>query len=463
MLDGVRAVAALMVVTLHLSEIAGVPWSINGAPFLTTFVVFGRMGVDLFFVLSGFLLFRPYASALLFQDPWPSMRRFYLRRAFRIWPGYYITLCAMILLFGGQYLNPDHWKRLVLFLTFFMDSSHQTWQQLNGPFWTLAIEWQFYLLLPWIALGFSRLLKHAPSSPRQRLLIVLGCCVAIILWGFVIKGIGVYFARHSSATILLPRSALNLFLFFTFGMQGKYLEVFASGMIVCTCYLFAQHPKYGSALKVRIQQMSNTFWSIGIFLLLCLSFWHAQATGPRDGNLSTFSAFPFLNPLTPYFPWLGEPIAGLGFASCVLALLFGSQYLRWIFERRFVRWIGMISYGIYMWNQKLIGLFCAQLVNYFPQLDSFWRYTACWLFVLIGLLPFCYVFYRVVEKPGIRLGTWLANRKSTLELIHLFLASEICAHIWFWRTRMQPVVSRHALLTGRGTIEQGVSTGQQHQ
>ena len=44
---------------------------------------------------------------------------------------------------------------------------------------------------------------------------------------------------------------------------------------------------------------------------------------------------------------------------------------------------------------------------YFPHLNSFWKYTACWAFVLVGLLPFCYVFYRVIEKPGIRLGTWV--------------------------------------------------------
>lgn len=412
MLDGVRAIAALMVVTLHLSEIAGVPWSVNGQPLLTTFVVFGRMGVDLFFVLSGFLLFRPYASALLFHEQWPSLRTFYLRRLFRIWPGYYVTLGAMLLLFEQPYLQPDHWKRLVLFLTFFMDSSRYTWQQLNGPFWTLAIEWQFYLLLPWIALGFSTILKRFSSSPQQRLRAVLGCCAGIILWGLIIKGVGVHFLHHPNATILVSRPALNLFLFFTFGIQGKYLEVFACGMAICACYTFAQHSEHGSAFKAILQRRSSVLWTTGLLILLCLAFWHAQATGPRDGNLSTFAAFPFLNPLTPSFPWLGEPIAGLGFAICVLALLFGPRPLRWIFERRFVRWVGMISYGVYMWNQRLIGIFSAYLAMYFPHLGSFWKYTACWAFVLVGLLPFCYLFYRVVERPGIRLGTWVAARKE---------------------------------------------------
>lgn len=428
-LDGVRAIAAMMVVALHLSEIVGVPWSINGQPFLTTLVVFGRMGVDLFFVLSGFLLFRPYARALLFEHQWPSMRSFYLRRIFRIWPGYYVTLVAMLLLFAHQYLQPDHRARLALFLIFFMDSSHQTWQQLNGPFWTLATEWQFYMLLPLIALGFSAIVRRFATSPQQRLLAVLGCCGGIIVWGLIIKGLGVHFLSHPDATILVPRRVLNLFLFFTFGIQGKYLEVFAYGMIVCTCYTFAQDPEHGRDLNVRLRQLSHWLWVAGLLLLLCLAIWHAQATGPRDDNLSSFAAFPFLNPLTPYFPWLGEPAVGSGFALCMLALLSGSPLPRWIFERRALRWVGMISYGIYMWNQKLTGWFCAQLVTFFPHLSISWKYTLCWLFVLVGLLPFCYLFYRVVEAPGIRLGTWVIQRTPTARPVSLVPVNRLLARI----------------------------------
>lgn len=412
-LDGVRAIAAMMVVALHLGEIVGVPWSINGAPLLTTFTVFGRMGVDLFFVLSGFLLFRPYARALLFQQPWPSLRSFYLRRAFRIWPGYYVTLFAMLLLFAHRYLQPDHRGQLGLFLIFFMDSSRQTWQQLNGPFWTLATEWQFYMLLPLLALGFSAIVRRLATSTQQRLVAVLICCSGIIVWGLAIKGLGLHFQDHPDATFLVPRQLLNIVLFFTFGIQGKYLEVFAYGMIVCTCYTFAQDPEHGRDLKARLLHLSSWLWALGLLLLFCLALWHAQATASRDGNLATFSAFPFLNPLTPYFPWLGEPIVGGGFAICVLALLSGSPSPRWIFERSWLRRVGMISYGIYMWNQKLTGWFCAQLVTFFPHMDMFWKYTISWSFVLVGLLPFCYLFYLLVEAPGIRLGAWVSQKMPT--------------------------------------------------
>src|SRR5437762_1160836 len=70
-----------------------------------------------------------------------------------IWYHIYQTLILIVLLFQKQYLQPQHWNELALFFTFLMDSSYATFKQLNPPFWTLAIEWQYYMLLPLLALG----------------------------------------------------------------------------------------------------------------------------------------------------------------------------------------------------------------------------------------------------------------------------------------------------------------------
>ncbi len=117
------------------------------------FAEFGESGVILFFVLSGFLLFLPYAKALLLESSWPSARRYYLRRIFRILPGYYVTLLLILSFFHPEFLNINHWHDLWMFLTFTMSLNLSS--QVNIPFWTLAIEFQFYLLLPIIAWLFS--------------------------------------------------------------------------------------------------------------------------------------------------------------------------------------------------------------------------------------------------------------------------------------------------------------------
>lgn len=411
-LDGVRAIAALLVVSLHLNKGVGVPWNTSREPLITSFAVFGRTGVVLFFVLSGFLLFRPYAKALLFQERWPSIRTFYLRRIFRIWPAYYVTLILMILLFERQYLQPEHWKELALFLTFFMDSSSKTWQQLNGPFWTLAIEWQFYMVLPLLALGFAWFVKRFSSaSPVQRLQATLACCGGLIVWGLAIRYFGNYCLNNPNWTILVPRSVLNVFLFFTFGIQGKYLEVFALGMIVSTLYVYAHHPELGRAFKARLERASYWIWGVGILVLVFMSMWQAEATSDKNGVLSNLHGFPFLNPLQAQYASFGDPITGVGYSVCVLAILFGSPALRWVFETRFLGWIGMISFSLYMWHLRLLGVFQVSVLPYVPPLHIFFENMLYWVWVAVAIIPFCYVLYMLVERPGMRIGALFTAKK----------------------------------------------------
>lgn len=68
---------------------------------------------------------------------------------------FYVALFLLIILFNQQYLEMVHWHEVWLFLTFRQDFPI-TYQKIDGPFWTLAVEFQFYLLLPLIAWGMGR-------------------------------------------------------------------------------------------------------------------------------------------------------------------------------------------------------------------------------------------------------------------------------------------------------------------
>lgn len=136
-LDGVRAIAAFLVMGFHFCQ----------AKHIGGVAILGQTGVDLFFVLSGFLI----TGILLLAEPrdWHEVKTFYLRRTLRIFPLYYAFL-VLAVIFGWRISWP-YW----VYLENFWMSFHQP---LIGPthFWSLAVEEQFYLVWPFLILFLPR-------------------------------------------------------------------------------------------------------------------------------------------------------------------------------------------------------------------------------------------------------------------------------------------------------------------
>lgn len=399
-LDGVRAIATISVITFHINGmVRNKLWDIHANPLASAIATFGGSGVTLFFVLSGFLLFMPYAKALLFQDRWPSMRQFYMRRALRIIPGYYAALCLIILFFHREYLQPDHWKHLLLFLTFFMDSSAETWRKISGPFWTLAVEGQFYLLLPWLALAFGVVARRLGSTLQSRFRAALTCCGGLVVWGLAIRYGGIYLRQHPSESFGLPVRVIAIAKFFLYGMQGKYLENFAVGMALSLCYVFAHNATSGAALLARARQMSRWIWACGILILVFAAAWHFHVLVSNSTVLG-----PVLAPLTPVFDWLNEMVIALGYGACMAAILFGDASLKWPFELHPVRWIGTISYGLYMWHLPLLNFFRNTLLPQQMQKQVYPTYFYYWAWAITAVVLVATASYLLIEKPWLRLA-----------------------------------------------------------
>ena len=139
-LDGVRGIAALAVFFHHVcfTSISEQGWS-GGIRLLSRLSQYGATGVDLFFVLSGFLI-----TSLLIEDRGSSRyyHDFYWKRALRILPLYLVCLLGVLVFYphsGGYVLMSALFVANFAWL-FHLDPS--------GPFWTLAIEEQFYLVWP---------------------------------------------------------------------------------------------------------------------------------------------------------------------------------------------------------------------------------------------------------------------------------------------------------------------------
>ncbi|GJF15603.1 acyltransferase [Mycolicibacterium cyprinidarum] len=153
-LTGIRAVAALLVVLTHAAYTTGrYPQGYVG-------LLYSRMeiGVPIFFVLSGFLLFRPWIKATASAVPWPSVRRYAWHRVRRIMPAYAVTVVAAYILYHFRTAgpNPGHtWEGLFRNLTlsqiytdgYMYSFLHQGLTQM----WSLAVEVAFYVALPVLA------------------------------------------------------------------------------------------------------------------------------------------------------------------------------------------------------------------------------------------------------------------------------------------------------------------------
>lgn len=402
-LTGVRAIACFTVIFYHINLVTTDPhihiwtWDMIG-PMASAVAFAGWCGVTLFFVLSGFLLFMPYARALLFSAEWPDWKRYYIRRIFRIWPGYFISLCLMLVWLRPDYFQPQHRLDLLLFLTFFMDSTPQTFQAINGPFWTLAVEWQFYLLLPLLALAFSYLVPR--RSLQKRLWILTLCIGGVALWGLLTRVWRLNWEGNPFQPLLLPKVVHTLIFFLFYGQNGKFLEDFAVGMFISVCYVLYQERNW-SGITVFLRRYSDWFWGVGILWLFFMGIWYIWP--PLKALLS---------------PWIGQSTVfadfsfALGYGCCIIAVLFGPVYFRRPLEWGPLRCLGQLSYGVYMWHLPLLLWSIpamTALAQGWPRIFVYGLYWAC---IISVVLPFCYCFYLFIERPGIDLGAKLLKRTT---------------------------------------------------
>ncbi|GAS86188.1 acyltransferase family protein [Mycolicibacterium brisbanense] len=153
-LTGIRAVAATLVVLTHAAYTTGK----YGQGYLGLVYSRAEIGVPIFFVLSGFLLFRPWVKAAATDGEWPSVRRYAWHRVRRIMPAYVVTVLIAYVLYHFRTAgpNPGHtWYGLFRNLTltqiytdnYLFAFLHQGLTQM----WSLAVEAAFYVVLPLLA------------------------------------------------------------------------------------------------------------------------------------------------------------------------------------------------------------------------------------------------------------------------------------------------------------------------
>jgi peptidoglycan/LPS O-acetylase OafA/YrhL len=157
LVDGLRAVAVLLILAFHVAgqDVAKGKW---WGPFALRLDV----GVTIFFVISGFLLYRPFVAARLASAPRPGVLSYARRRALRILPAYWLALTLLAIYPGLTGVFDDRWWVYYGFLQVY-DHDWFVFFQGLGQAWSLCVEMTFYAALPLLAM----LLAWLPGRDRR--------------------------------------------------------------------------------------------------------------------------------------------------------------------------------------------------------------------------------------------------------------------------------------------------------
>lgn len=207
--ESLRALAALAVLEGHVFGTSHGYGGVIYAGYLNRTLFGGGFGVYLFFALTGYLLYRPFARRDFGAGDRVRFGRYAANRAFRILPLYYVVLVAYVIAFdhGG---SATTWWRSVLFLENFYPP---TLGHIDGVMWSLVVELQFYVLLPLLALAVARAVA---GSARLATWMLLGIGVLAEL---------VRLATVTTAHPADPRWQYSLPATFVFFVPGMLLAV----------------------------------------------------------------------------------------------------------------------------------------------------------------------------------------------------------------------------------------------
>jgi peptidoglycan/LPS O-acetylase OafA/YrhL len=368
-IEGLRGVAVLWVILFHYLLVrdpaAHDPWNawIGGIEALRHVIGSGYLGVDLFFLITGFLLVLPWFRHAREGRAPPSIGAFYVRRIRRIVPAYYVQLALLFLLLAPAYYGFGEWRydtrfvavNLLAHLSFLHYSTPYTAASLsvNGPLWSLGVEAQYYLVLPFLALLFV----------RARIATALALIAIAAAWRFL----------ASADMAWLVDAEMRI---------GPTWSVTEAGV---RNLLATQLPGWLAHFAVGV---------------LAGHFWLASRGKPvsRHASLawlaSAGAAFVFVcavqaesRAATQVFAWLAAPVAlGVAMVGLVMSPLASGTVL---LGNPVLQFVGRVSYSAYLYHYPLLLLWN----KYGPALG--WPTLPLYLAVLFGV---AWLSYRFVER-----------------------------------------------------------------
>jgi peptidoglycan/LPS O-acetylase OafA/YrhL len=367
-LDGLRGLAILLVVLTH-SFLTGFRPAVTLGPIamgIEPTVLAGSLGVELFFFLSGFVLFVPYARATLEGRPLPTLAHFLDRRFIKIVPSYYLAVLVTAFLF---YIPADveqhRVSQIVRHLTFVHPFWYDSMYGIVGAFWSLGVEVQFYVVFPFLA----ALMRRWPLATY-----------------------GALFAIGEGFRIWLQQTKRNGDFFWVCQLPAQ-IDLFALGMLCAYGYVAVGRRLDGRRVAAIATAVAVAATAFGTWLLN--DFSHVTKTMSVADHQS----------------WQNDhrAIVSLTIAAIALGSLFGQRWWRAVVANPPLLWLSTISYNLYLWHEAIVtqcwktGFPCAGIANAW-QVDRHWDRDFFATYIGLSLLIAAIVTYGV-ERPLLRLGT----------------------------------------------------------
>jgi peptidoglycan/LPS O-acetylase OafA/YrhL len=376
MLDGLRAVAALAVLLTHVGYQTGEVVRSSGGAVLARF----DAGVAVFFVLSGFLLYRPHAAvlrsaALGVAAPPPSVRRYAVRRAARILPAYWVALAFVAL------AEPTATARRVLTHAWlgqtYTGSLFATFTQT----WSLCAELAFYALLPALAAAVRRC---GPAREGWAL-----AALALLGYGYVIV------VRAAG----LPDRAL-------LWLPG-HLDWFAVGMGLAVVWARVALPSASVVPAATMPVRAAPGGGAPVRGLVWLARWPGSCWA-LAGVLLWLVATPVAGPLTlDPIPGVASLVKEIAYAAIGGLLLLPAALgdaawggLAGLLAHPVSRWFGRISYGVFLWHLLVLHQ-VYELTGWQPFTGHL---VAVLLLTVLGSVAVAALSWVLVERPVLALA-----------------------------------------------------------
>lgn len=321
-LHGFRAIMVLLVANFHIWQQGWLVQTFHIGPITIEMDFLTRssyMFVDGMILLSGFLLFLPFARAMDEDYPLPEPGDFYLTRLARIVPSYVFSVLVMLvfvalpqnLYHNKDVLRLDLVSHLTFTHTFFRQPCQSTY--LNGVLWTVVIEMQMYLLYPVIG-------RCALKKPVLTMALLTGL-------GWLYRAV-VYYR--------VPDTAMYI------NQLPAFLDTYVIGMLGAIAYCKLRRllgdPEGKQSPLVRMAGL--LLFAAGVVLVGAMARLQSAA-GLQGLDQLRLGQLRHRLPLT------------LSLMVCMLGAMFMPSVLRWLLSNRLMRFFATISYNFYIWHQVL--------------------------------------------------------------------------------------------------------------